>query len=236
MPGLLVLPDGTTRLLEPAGSVPLDAMPDPDREELRVDFPAGATLVLYSDGLIERRGESLDAGLLRLTRTAAALHRVDAETMCEHIVEALLPRAEQRDDVAVLCLRLDAVATELRRSFPASPAELAPLRRELRAWLADAGLSPERAADLVLAVDEACANAVEHAYDGEQGEVVVEVARELDHEVVAKVHDAGRWRNRASNPARGRGLGIIRAVVDECEIQTGASGTTVLLKQRIRST
>ena len=155
--------------------------------------------------------------------------------MCEHIVDALLPRAEQRDDVAVLCVRLEPATAELRRCFPATPGELAPLRRELRAWLADAGLSEERAADLVLAVDEACANAVEHAYDGELGEVVVEVARELDHEVVAHVHDAGRWRNSEVNPTRGRGLGIIRAVVDECEIQTGSSGTTVLMKQRIRN-
>jgi PAS domain S-box-containing protein len=234
VPGLLVFPDGTARFLEPAGSLPLDAMPDPERDELRVEFPAGTTLVLYTDGLIERRGESLDVGLQRLTRTAAALHRVDVETMCEHIVSALLPRSEQRDDVAVLCVRLDASPTALRRRFPATPSELAPLRQELRAWLEDAGLSAPRAADLVLAVDEACANAVEHAYDGERGEVEVEVARNPDHEVVARVHDAGRWRTPRVDPARGRGLGIIRAVVDECEIQTGATGTTVLLKQRIR--
>ncbi|HEY8216896.1 MAG TPA: SpoIIE family protein phosphatase [Acidimicrobiia bacterium] len=235
VPAVLVLPDGTTRLLEPSGSLPLDAMPDPERDELRVDFPTGSTLVLYSDGLIERRGESLDVGLQRLVRTAGALHRADVESMCEHIVAALLPRSEQRDDVAVLCVRLEASSAALRRRFPASPSELAPLREELRAWLANAGLSPQRAADLVLAVDEACANAVEHAYDGTPGgEVVVEVARRPDDEVVARVHDAGRWRNQEQNPTRGRGLGIIRAVVDECEIQTGATGTTVLLKQRIR--
>jgi anti-sigma regulatory factor (Ser/Thr protein kinase) len=85
----------------------------------------------------------------------------------------------------------------------------------------------------VLAVDEACANAVEHAYDGGDGEVVVELARNPDHEVVVRVHDDGRWRYGTANPMRGRGLGIIRAVVDECEIQTDDTGTTVLLKQRL---
>jgi anti-sigma regulatory factor (Ser/Thr protein kinase) len=207
-------------------------VPEAPRDEIERDFPPEATLVLYTDGLIERRGESLDVGFRRLTRTCSSLARLDVEDMCEHLVAALLPRQEQRDDIAVLCVRLDAEPSEaLRRRFPADPNELAPLRRDLREWLLQAGLSSRRAADLVLAVDEACANAVEHAYeDGQPGEVVVEVSRTADHEVVASVQDGGRWRAERRDPNRGRGLRIIEAVVDELDIQTTATGTTLRLR------
>ncbi len=232
MPGVVVLPDGTTELLEPVRSLPLDAAPEAPRDEIQRDFPPGATLVLYTDGLIERRGESLDVGFQRLTRTCASLARLDVESMCEHLVAALLPRQAQRDDVAVLCVRLDAEPSEaLRRRFPADPSELARLRRDLRQWLLQAGLPSQRAADLVLAVDEACANAVEHAYgDGETGEIVVEVSRTPEHDVVASVQDGGRWRRSRGDPNRGRGLQIIESVVDELDIQTGATGTTLRLR------
>jgi anti-sigma regulatory factor (Ser/Thr protein kinase) len=152
--------------------------------------------------------------------------------MCEHLVAALLPRQEQRDDVAALCIRLDTEPSDaLRRRFPADPGELARLRRDLREWLLQAGLSSRRAADLVLAVDEACANAVEHAYgDGQPGDVVVEVSRSPDDEVIACVQDGGRWRDTPADPNRGRGLRIIEAVVDEVDIQTGATGTTLRLR------
>ena len=235
VPGVLLQPDGTARLLEAPGSVPLDAVAEPRRGELQVDFPPGSTLVLYSDGLIERRGESLDVGLRRITRTVSELHHRDVDAMCDRLMEALLPRAPQRDDVAVLCLRLEPGTAPLKRCFPAAPGELAPLRHALETWLSDAGVTPQRAADLVLAIDEACANAVEHAYDHDQvGNVIVEVARVPEREVVvASVRDGGQWRPERHRPDRGRGLSIIRAVVDDCEIQTDASGTTVLLEQRI---
>jgi PAS domain S-box-containing protein len=232
MPGVVVLPDGTTELLEPDRSLPLDAAPEAPRDEVERDFPPGATLVLYTDGLIERRGESLDVGFRRLTRTCSSLARLDVDDMCEHLVAALLPRQEQRDDVAALCIRLDTEPSDaLRRRFPADPGELARLRRDLREWLLQAGLSSRRAADLVLAVDEACANAVEHAYgDGQPGDVVVEVSRSPDDEVIACVQDGGRWRDTPADPNRGRGLRIIEAVVDEVDIQTGATGTTLRLR------
>jgi anti-sigma regulatory factor (Ser/Thr protein kinase) len=98
-------------------------------------------------------------------------------------------------------------------------------------YLLQAGLSRERADDLVLAVDEACANAVEHAYDGDTtGEVLVEVVRGPGQEVIASVQDGGRWRDAPSDPKRGRGLRIIEAVVDELDIQTGSTGTTLRLR------
>jgi anti-sigma regulatory factor (Ser/Thr protein kinase) len=232
MPGVVVMPDGATELLEPDRSLPLDALPEAPRDEIEHVFPPGATLVLYTDGLVERRGESLDVGFRRLTRACAELGRLDVDTMCEHLLSALLPRQEQRDDVALVCVRLDdEPADAMRRRFRADPGELAQLRHDLREWLLQAGLSRERADDLVLAVDEACANAVEHAYDGDTtGEVLVEVVRGPGQEVIASVQDGGRWRDAPSDPKRGRGLRIIEAVVDELDIQTGSTGTTLRLR------
>ena len=84
MPGVVVMPGGATELLEPDRSLPLDALPEAPRDEIEHAFPPGATLVLYTDGLVERRGESLDVGFRRLTpslrraRTARRRHDVRA--------------------------------------------------------------------------------------------------------------------------------------------------------------
>ena len=62
--------------------------------------------MLYTDGLIERRGESLDVGLERLA-DAAASGPEDPQLMCEHILERLLEAPEQRyDDVTAVVARL----------------------------------------------------------------------------------------------------------------------------------
>ena len=55
--------------------------------------------------------------------------------------------------------------------MPAEPAVAAGLRRRLRTWLARHGCSASRAADMVLAVSEACNNAIEHAYRDREGTI-----------------------------------------------------------------
>src|SRR4029077_12180474 len=61
-PPILVHADGTTRTLEDGRDIPLGLRTDRPRPEARVTMPARATLLLYTDGLVERRGQSLDTG------------------------------------------------------------------------------------------------------------------------------------------------------------------------------
>lgn len=100
-------------------------------------------------------------------------------------------------------------------------------------------MSSEDRDDLVLAVSEAVANSVDHAYAGtaEPGgvEVHAEVNRRADGtwRVVASVTDAGRWRPAAGQPGyRGRGLHLMRACTDEMQITVNDEGTQVVLVSR----
>jgi len=103
-PPLLRGVDGTCRYLEGGnGLMGVEDNPYGTHEE-----PTGAhdLVVLYTDGLIERRGESLDIGLARLADAASA-GPDDAQSMCDHIVDALLEPPEQRyDDVTAVVARL----------------------------------------------------------------------------------------------------------------------------------
>jgi len=69
-------------------------------------LPARSTVLLYTDGLIERRGEGLDAGLVRLRQHAAALAREPLEVFCDELLTGLA--ADHGDDVAILAARLSA--------------------------------------------------------------------------------------------------------------------------------
>ena len=74
-----------------------------------LDLEPGDTVVLFTDGLIERRHESLVEGLERLAGVVTALTTTDPEQLCEGIVDQLLPAGEDRsDDVAILVARVDA--------------------------------------------------------------------------------------------------------------------------------
>ncbi|MQY29525.1 ATP-binding protein [Nocardia aurantia] len=119
----------------------------------------------------------------------------------------------------------------LRLTFPAQASALAPLRRALRQWLTQAGLNAERTADMVLAVTEACTNAVEHAYGPEPGTIRVD-ADLLGDELRIVIVDGGHWKTTSDSAdnLRGRGLAIMRAVVPDTSISTSPAGTTVELR------
>ncbi|MGW5618330.1 PP2C family protein-serine/threonine phosphatase [Streptomyces sp. NPDC003877] len=107
LPPVLVHPDGRTQFLDQATDTPLDARPDPiHRPQAETVFAPGATLVLYTDGLVERRREDIDAGLDRL---AAALRRhrdQDPETLADTVLAELLPPGGATDDTALIVVRL----------------------------------------------------------------------------------------------------------------------------------
>lgn len=107
---------------------------------------------------------------------------------------------------------------------------LASLRHALDAWLACGGLNGRPRAAVVLATHEAVANAIQHADSA--GPVVVRGDYGPDG-VVIEVTDHGHWKLPDDPPSeeRGRGLNLIRALVSDTQIQTGAGGTTVRIHQ-----
>jgi len=103
------------------------------------------------------------------------------------------------------------------------------LRRAVRRWAAAAALEPDRSDDLLLALGEAAANAVEHAYrDGATGDWTYEVARGGDGSLSVVVEDWGSWRPPPADPGfRGRGVESVRHLSEEVDIERGDTGTTV---------
>jgi anti-sigma regulatory factor (Ser/Thr protein kinase) len=120
------------------------------------------------------------------------------------------------------------LANGIDLSAPAR-AETSPLfRSALREFLAHTPLSLERAGDVVLAVGEATANAIEHAYLGSRGTIRLR-AMATEARVIVEVQDSGNWRS-GNSADRGRGLGIIRALVDIASIESTSAGTSVRLE------
>ncbi|MDL5158646.1 SpoIIE family protein phosphatase [Actinomycetospora termitidis] len=231
LPALLVDADGPRLLTDPAGHGPLLGLAH-DRRRARTEgvtrIVPGDDIVLYTDGLVERRGESLDDGLDRLLAVAASCTDVAPEPVASVLLDALAP-AEAIDDVAVVVVRL--APAPLDSTFRADPAELAVLRRAVRAWAVPAGLRDEVVEDLQLALGEAATNAVEHAYGTvppSSSEVTVHVAARPDGGVAVRVTDRGAWRDIPRDPGhRGRGLSMIRALASDVVVDGGPGGTTV---------
>jgi anti-sigma regulatory factor (Ser/Thr protein kinase) len=125
-------------------------------------------------------------------------------------------------------------------TLPALPGSLAVVRARLREWLAQARLDPESCADVLLAVGEATANAVEHSVVGADRPVLMDVRATLCGNLLAlTVSDNGRWKDNGSRRSdaesrafRGHGMHLINALVDSVELTANADGTTVqMLKE-----
>lgn len=103
-PPLVLLPDGTTRWLAGGRSMPLVGRSRSGRSQATERLEPGSVLVMYTDGLVERRGESITHGLDRLARTAAPLRGLPVAELCDRLLDDLR-LTPAMDDVAVLCLR-----------------------------------------------------------------------------------------------------------------------------------
>ncbi len=190
--------------------------------------PRGATLLLCSDGLVERRGESLDTGIARAREYLGANAAMAPDSLTVALTDAQAPPNGYEDDVAVLIYRHP--PEPLRIEMPAVPTELAGMRHALRAWLDVAGVVGAVADAVVLATGEAATNAVEHAHDPTPAASITVTAAIDAGRVEILVRDHGHWRPPDADPGdRGRGLDIMRFVMDEVEIVRGAEGTTARL-------
>ena len=140
-----------------------------------------------------------------------------------------------RDDVALLVARtLPPVVAPLHLWFAARADQLAVVREAMRTWLVERGRGGGDRELVVLAAGELCANSVEHAYPpGSDAAVEVALAREPGGVLTLVVRDRGRWRPPPADPGdRGRGLGIVRALMHTVDVDPGGEGTTVSARYR----
>jgi anti-anti-sigma factor len=236
LPVLHIAPDGTSAFLPGARSTPLGAavVGAPVPQERMVLAPGDAVL-LYTDGLVERRDVGIDDRLEQL-RAAVAGAPDDLPTALDHLTATLLGGDPPRhDDVALLALRVTQPAAETFDAVIAPRAEqLAALRADLRAWLHRAGATEGEAGDVLIAVGEACANAIEHA--GADPQSTIDVRGQLvGREAVLRICDHGQWRAAAARSERGHGLRLMRVLMDAIDIAAVHDGTQVELRRRLSS-
>jgi serine phosphatase RsbU (regulator of sigma subunit) len=103
---MVLNPDGTVLLLSlPTADLLLGVVAEAPRRESEVTVDRGALVLLYTDGLVERRGQSLDDGLERLRQTLADLVGLDLDSICDELLRRMLPDHPD-DDVALVAVLL----------------------------------------------------------------------------------------------------------------------------------
>ncbi|MEU3501262.1 SpoIIE family protein phosphatase [Streptomyces hundungensis] len=107
LPAALLAPDATVTFLDRATDPPLGARPEPvARPQACVAFSQGASLILYTDGLVERREEDIDVGLQRLAGSLVRHHKADPEALADAVLADLLPSGGATDDTALVVIAL----------------------------------------------------------------------------------------------------------------------------------
>lgn len=201
-----------------------------------------ATVVIVPDGTTRRRDGhlllcDLAPGATVLLSTApipaaAALLGGGAALHPEELADRIFAGGADSPHAAVLYRH---PPEPMSITLPAEPSNLAASRGRLRTWLSEAGVDPESAADVLLAVGEAAANATEHAVIGTDHEVSMTVSAALSGNILMlTVSDNGRWKPAAESPGhRGHGLHLINALVDSVELTATPGGTTVAMLKEL---
>src|SRR3954466_4357437 len=238
---LVIGTDGAPRFLPVVPRPPLGSVPDVITQAAEHQLAHGATLILFSDGAVVG-GSTPDDGLARLAEVAAEVlsgkgTEIEASSeLAAAVAEGGRWPGGGTDDVAVLVAHRRAMTLEpVVLDLPAVPSSLPAVRRRLGGWLAALGMGEQDRVGVMVAVGEACANSVEHAYRGQEpGRMYLRARVDVDGVLTVSVRDEGTWRPPDRDPGdRGRGLLIMRQMVDRVVLAED-HGTTVTLSMRLR--
>ncbi|MBB2948421.1 PAS domain S-box-containing protein [Actinoplanes lutulentus] len=230
-PPIAAQADGAIELLDQGRSRPLAIRPTMDRDEAEYRMEPRTTLLLYTDGLVERRRQPLTEGIDAATDAVRLGRSTPIDELATEVMDRLAPDGGYDDDVALLLYRQPG---PLELEFPAEAARLAPVRTALRGWLERCAIDPVTIQNVLVAAGEACANAIEHGHRDTAGKIqlrAIATAEDLRLTVV----DNGRWLTPrpAENPYRGRGLMLMKAFMHHVTVTTGIAGTTIDMQARI---
>ncbi|MFF2010727.1 SpoIIE family protein phosphatase [Streptomyces sp. NPDC058195] len=228
----LVLPDGTVEFPEVPAGLPLGIGGMPF-EAAEFHVPEGSRLVLYTDGLVERRGRDIDVGLDRLREALAGRDRTPEET-CDDVLDALLGDRPD-DDVALLVARTRTLDPGQVAQWPVAtdPAAVAGVRKNVSQWLTDRGLEEEAfATELILS--ELVTNAVRY------GTAPIAVRLLYDRNLICEVSDssstAPHLRYAASTDEGGRGLFLVAQFAERWGTRYTDTGKVIWSEQTVGET
>jgi anti-anti-sigma factor len=233
LPPVLATPAGT-ELVEIVPGPPLGVVSEARYTSTTTTLPAHSTLLLYTDGLVERRGEAVDVGLGRLR---SATENLPPEDVCRDVMLQLVGSTPTLDDVALLAIgrteapdRPATACVELRLA----PAPDSVARARDFALEAGRGMPPATRGVLKLLVSELATNCVIHA----ASEFTLRLVRETDRvRVECSDTAAGTVRRRDAelNDSHGRGVSFVQQLADDwgVEAHTADPGKTVWFVLRL---
>lgn len=227
LPPLLISPEGTGALLDVPAGAPI-GVGGVAFETVGFDAEDQSRLILFTDGLVERRGRDLDAGLVELRDHLSGVPR-PLGVVCEDLIERVeTADAEDRpdDDVALLAVRFEGIPKEdvAGWSFEAEPSMVRRARELSRATLESWGLS-ELADTVELLVSELVTNALTHG-DGQIGLRLIR-AGALLCEVRDDGNDLPYLCHAESTDENGRGLQLVTHLADRWGAHRSANGKVV---------
>ncbi|HEX3564208.1 MAG TPA: SpoIIE family protein phosphatase [Acidimicrobiales bacterium] len=226
LPPLVRSPGGLSRHLTGTFGPPLGTGPH-DLMETRVALSAGDLLILYTDGLVEQRGNDIEDGIRDLE---AALDTNDAEVgdLPLALVQTLLPRGSD-DDVAVLVAEVPGGSPQMgfvTLAVPPVAESVASVRRFAHNALTSWDIPTAVVGDLILVVSELVTNAILHS----RSPIELRLSRTSDRIVVA-VHDGSTAVPRRLQSNReaehGRGLHLVSAISDQWGVRPTEDGKSV---------
>jgi anti-sigma regulatory factor (Ser/Thr protein kinase) len=157
-------------------------------------------------------------------RREAATNRRRTNAICDRLAVGLLETSSRPygDRGERFLLRLGSLQPLLRFA-----------RNDFRHWLESKHLPAEVVDDATLACSEACANALEHPSRSTRQRIEIE-ARRNSAELLLRVRDYGSWTRQNRSDFRGRGIAMIRQLMDAVEIHHRPTGTEIVMRRQLR--
>lgn len=230
---LLARPDGSAEYLQEARTAPL-AVNGSHVVEASLPIKPGTTLLLYTDGLTDRRGGDVGQAMDLLRSSMTAIGEPALDQLLDDVITKQ-SAGGAHDDVALIAVRLTPTKVgQLRFVVPGSPQAISSARSQIRTWLAAQGVAPATATDILLACGEALANAAEHAYKGmSPRDIHTQAFFKNGGDLEIAIRDEGRWSDEPSPADRGRGFMLMRALMEDVEVEQSDVGTIVRMRKRV---
>jgi serine/threonine-protein kinase RsbW len=213
----------------PGGGAMLGLGISPASDDVTITIPAGATVFLYTDGLLEY-GRDVIEGERALHRAVEGLVVVDGR-YAESLHEALFANGTTNaDDCATLALHraYDPDGRDARLSYSSIPLCATLAREALRQFLDRFDFDDDQRFDFITAVGEAVANAIEHGVH-DPGCVFHIDARSDSRNILVEIRSPGHWLPFTPNSERGRGIPIMRSCATNLEVASTQDETRVTL-------
>jgi anti-sigma regulatory factor (Ser/Thr protein kinase) len=228
-PPILALAGGLVRHL-PGGGLPLGCAPSIESCDWSFTIPAAGRVIFYTDGLVENERDVL-AGEERFLEVVGSLDSDPGADPAATVQDRVFKGAANRDDAAVFVL--SRFAPVPCYTFSAVPIVAPIVRAIVEHEIDNLPFAQERRFGILVAVGEAVANAIEHAYrDSTPGPIRLSVEVDARHLLVT-VEDFGRWRPFVRREERGRGIELMHAFMDGVQIRSMRESTTILLKAQL---